>query len=210
VSRTTVLSGKLFAAFLTLLATYCFLMIYMTVGSSIVYGPQNNLQYVPLSLLGALFSTLIWIALVLFLGTLFRSSLIAALGTLGIFLGTTIIGGILSVFGGQGWILNYIPGAGNTGYVNGPPASAISTAVSAGTDNIGPNLINYLLHPSWGEVTFYKILTLSPTASQITWTPLYSEPLSTIILTSITVALVYFILFVAISWHVFRRAQITE
>ncbi|MDH5691003.1 MAG: hypothetical protein OEY81_06225 [Candidatus Bathyarchaeota archaeon] len=45
---------------------------------------------------------------------------------------------------------------------------------------------------------------------QITWTPLYSEPLPTVILTSIAVALVYFIVFVAISWYVFRRAQVTE
>jgi len=42
VSRTTVFFGKLFAAFLTLLATYCFLMIYMTIGGFVVYGPQNN------------------------------------------------------------------------------------------------------------------------------------------------------------------------
>ncbi|MFB0514482.1 MAG: ABC transporter permease, partial [Candidatus Bathyarchaeia archaeon] len=96
VSRTTVFFGKLFAAFLTLLATYCFLWIYMTIGGFVVYGPQNNLHLVPLSLLGAVFSTLIWISIVLLLGTLFRSSLIAALGTFGIFLGTTIIGQIIA------------------------------------------------------------------------------------------------------------------
>ena len=101
VSRTTVFFGKLFGAFLTLLATYCFLMIYMAVGGFVVYGPQNNLHLVPLSLFGALFSTLIWISLVLLLGTLSRSSLIAALGNLGIWLGTTIIGSILGTLAGQ-------------------------------------------------------------------------------------------------------------
>ena len=209
ISRTTVFFGKLFAAFLTLLATYCFLMIYMTIGGFVVYGPQNNLHLVPLSLLGALFSTLIWISIVLFFGTLSRSSLMAALGALGVWLGTTIIGQILAVLAGQGWILTYIPGAGNTGYVGEAPQPvgvSVAVPVSTGTDSIGPNLINYILHPSW-EVTYYKI-DIGVTPPQ--WIALYSEPLSNIILTSIAVALVYFVGFVAISWYVFRRAQITE
>jgi len=208
VSRTTVFLGKLFAAFLTLLATYCFLMVYMTIGGVVVYGPQNNLHLVPLSLLGALFSTLIWIAFVLLLGTLSRSSLMAALGALGVWLGTTIIGQILGMLAGQGWILTYIPGTGSSGFANGGLSQfgPTGTSVSTGTDSIGPNLINYILHPSW-EVTYYKIdIGVTPPE----WIALYSEPLSNVILTSIAVALVYFIVFVAISWYVFRRAQITE
>jgi ABC-type transport system involved in multi-copper enzyme maturation permease subunit len=211
VSRTTVFFGKLFAAFLALLATYCFLMIYMAIGGFVVYGPQNNLHLVPLSLLGALFSTLIWISIVLLFGTLSRSSLMAALGALGVWLGTTIIGSILGMLAGQGWILTYIPGVGTTGYVGEPPPPVgvgVAVPVSTGTDSIGPNLINYILHPSW-EVTYYKIDIGAPTLGQ-GWVKLYSEPLSAIILTSIAVALVYFIVFVAISWYVFRRAQVTE
>ena len=206
ISRTTVFLGKLFAAFVTLLATYCFLMVYMTIGGFVVYGPQNNLHLVPLSLLGALFSTLIWISIVLLLATLSRSSLIAALGALGVWLGTTIIGQMLGMLAGQGWILTYIPGVGSVGYVGEAPPLGI--AVSTGTDSIGPNLINYILHPSW-EVTYYKINIGGHTPGQ-SWTALYSEPLSTIILTSIAVALVYFTVFVAISWYIFRRAQVTE
>jgi ABC-type transport system involved in multi-copper enzyme maturation permease subunit len=213
VGRTTVFLGKLFAAFLTLSATYCFLMIYMVVGGFVVYGSQNNLHLVPLSFLGVLFSTLIWIAIVLFFGTLFKSSLIAALGTFGIWLGTNILGTILSVLAGLGWILTYIPGNGNTGYVGGPPSSAgISqiASVSTGTDSIGPNLINYILHPS-RIVTFYKIdISGIATGQTPGWIEIYSQPLSTIIWTSIAVALIYFIVFVAISWYLFRRAQITE
>jgi len=209
VSRTSVFLGKLFAAFLTLLATYCFLVIYMTIGGFVVYGPQNNLHLIPLSLLGALFSTLIWISLVLLLGTLSRSSLIAALGALGIWLGTTIIGSILGTLAGQGWILTYIPGSGATAYVGEPPPLGAGTAVSTGTDSIGPNLINYILHPSW-EVTYYRINIGGTTPGQILWERLYSEPFSTVILTSIAVALIYFIVFVGISWYAFRRAQVTE
>jgi ABC-type transport system involved in multi-copper enzyme maturation permease subunit len=208
ISRTTVFLGKLFAAFLTLLATYCFLIIYMTIGGFVVYGPQNNLHLVPLSLLGALFSTLIWISIVLLLATLSRSSLMAALGALGVWLGTTIVGSILGVLAGQGWILTYIPGTGSSGFANGglSPLGPTGTGVSTGTDSIGPNLINYILHPSW-EVTYYKIdIGVTPPE----WIALHSEPLSTIILTSIAVAIIYFTVFIAISWYVFRRAQVTE
>jgi ABC-type transport system involved in multi-copper enzyme maturation permease subunit len=211
ISRTTVFLAKLFAAFVTLLVTYCFLMVYMTIGGFVVYGPQNNLHLVPLSLLGALFSTLIWIAIVLFLGTLSRSSLIAALGALGIWLGTSIIGSIIGALAGQGWILTYIPGTGNSGFANGglSPLGPTGTSVSTGTDSIGRNLINYILHPSW-DVTYYKIDLGGSTPEQVKWIALYSEPLSTVILTSIAVAIVYFTVFIAISWYVFRRAQITE
>ena len=212
VSRTTVFLGKLFAAFLTLLATYCFLTIYMTIGGFVVYGPQNNLHLVPLSLLGALFSTFIWISIVLLFGTLFRSSLLAALAPLGVWLGTTIIGQIIGVLAGQGWILTYIPGTGTSGFANGGPPSQFGptgTNVSTGTDSIGPNLINYILHPSW-EVTYYKINIGEMAPGQIPWEKLYSEPFSNVILTSIAVAIVYFIVFIGISWYIFKRAQITE
>jgi len=207
VSRTTIFFGKLFAAFLTLLATYCFLVVYMTVGGSVIYGPQSNLHLVPLSLIGALFSTLVWVSIVLLLGTTSKSSLIAALGALGIWLGTNIIGSILGVVAGQGWILTYIPGSGNSGSVGGPPQ--IGAQVATGTDSIGPNLINYILHPSW-NVTYYKINIGGSTPGQGFWEELYSEPLSTVISTSIVVALIYLIAFVAISWFFFRRAQVAE
>ena len=207
VSRTTVFLGKLFAAFLTLLVTYSFLTIYMTIGGLLIYGPQNNLHLVPLSLLGSLFSTLIWISIVLFFGTLFRSSLIAALGALGIWLGTNIIGSIIGILAGQGWILTYIPGSGNSGSVGGNPL--VGTPVSTGTDNIGPNLINYILHPSW-NVTYYKIDLIQSGQGMPVFEALNTEPISSIVLTSIAVALIYFIGFITISWFFFRRAQITE
>ena len=213
VSRTTVFFGKLFAAFLTLLATYCFLMIYLAIGGFVVYGPQNNLHLVPLSLLGALFSTFIWISIVLLFGTLFRSSLLAALAPLGIWFGTNIIGSIIGVLAGQGWIFTYIPGSGTSGFANGAPPSQMGptgNSVSTGTDSIGTNLINYILHPSW-EVTYYKINIGGMAQGQpFSLEPLYSEPLSNVILTSIAVAVIYFIVFIGISWYVFRRAQITE
>jgi len=208
VSRTTVFFGKLFAAFLTLLATYCFLMIYLTIGGFVVYGPQNDLHLVPLSFLGALFSTLIWISIVLLLGTLSRSSLIAALGALGIWFGTTIIGTILAFLAGQGWILTYIPGSGTPAYAGEPPSLGSGATISTGTDSIGRNLINYILHPAW-EVLYYKV-NLGATDLGQALVPLYSEPFSNVIFKSIAVAIIYFITFVGISWYVFRRAQVAE
>ena len=207
VSRTTIFLGKLFAAFLILLVTYSFLMTYMTIGGLVIYGPQNNLHLVPLSLLGALFSTLIWVSIVLLFGTLFRSSLIAALGALGIWLGTNIIGSIIGVLAGQGWILTFIPGSGNSGSVGGNPL--VGTPVSTGTDAIGLNLINYILHPSW-NVTYYKLDLIQSSQGTPVWEALNTEPLSNVIFTSIAVALIYFFVFITISWFVFRRAQITE
>ena len=207
VSRTTIFLGKLFAAFLILLVTYSFLMTYMTIGGLVIYGPQNNLHLVPLSLLGALFSTLIWVSIVLLFGTLFRSSLIAALGALGIWLGTNIIGSIIGVLAGQGWILTFIPGSGNSGSVGGNPL--LGTPVSTGTDSIGLNLINYILHPSW-NVTYYKLDVNQISQGTPVWEALNTEPLSNVIFTSIAVALIYFFVFITISWFVFRRAQITE
>ncbi len=207
VSRTTIFLGKLFAAFLILLVTYSFLTTYMTIGGLVIYGPQNNLHLVPLSLLGALFSTLIWVSIVLLFGTLFRSSLIAALGALGIWLGTNIIGSIIGVLAGQGWILTFIPGSGNNGSVGGNPL--VGTPVSTGTDAIGLNLINYILHPSW-NVTYYKLDLIQSSQGTPVWEALNTEPLSNVIFTSIAVALIYFFVFITISWFVFRRAQITE
>lgn len=141
VSRTTVFVGKVFAAFLTLLTAYVFLMVYLTIGGVLIYGPQNNLHLVPLSLIGGILSTLVWIAIVLMFGSVFKSSMIAALGTAGIWLGAAIISNILSVLSGQGWILTYVPGIGSYGFVMGVGQTSPYSPgleVATGTDSIGP------------------------------------------------------------------------
>ncbi|MEM2947106.1 MAG: ABC transporter permease [Candidatus Bathyarchaeia archaeon] len=107
VSRTMIFIGKLLAAFITIFAAYTSLLIYMTVGGWIIYGPQNNLHLLPLSLIGTIISTFVWIAIVIFIGTLSKNSLLAALGTFGIYMALNISSGIISVFTEQAWILNY-------------------------------------------------------------------------------------------------------
>jgi ABC-type transport system involved in multi-copper enzyme maturation permease subunit len=192
--------GKLFAAFITLLLVYAILFAYMTVGATVVYGPQNNLQLVPLPLLGSLIATFLWVAIVLAIGSLSKSSLMAALGTFCIFIALLISAPIVSVFSDQAWILSYVPGSGVTGTLH---TATTGISISTGTDNIATNLINYALYPS-SNVTFYRNPFLG--GSQV----LYTEPLSLILLRSIAVALTYIIAFSLISWYALKRAQILE
>jgi ABC-type transport system involved in multi-copper enzyme maturation permease subunit len=210
VSRTMVFLGKLFAALVTLLSAYAVLLIYMAVGGTIIYGPQNNLHLLPLTLLGAIFSTFVWIAIVLTIGTISKSSLMAALGTAGIFIAVAISSPIISAFTDQAWVLNYVPGGGMTGYIKGTSPQTPFTPgipVATGTDNIAANLINYLLYPS-SSVTFFKVRAVIGQLPQMV--ELYSEPLSTVLARSVLVASLYIISFLSVAWQVFKRAQILE
>lgn len=209
ISRTMVFLGKVFAGFLTLVATYTVLNIYMAIGGTIIYGGQNNLHLLPLCLFGSLISTFVWIAIVLALGGLSKSSLIAALGTFGIWMGANIVTGIVSVVTEQAWILSYVAGSGATGLAEGIEVSTIpgipitiSKPISTGTDTIASNLVNYALYPS-AEVEFYKGFS---GFGQL----LYTETLGFILLRSILVALVYVFAFSFITWYAFRRAEIKE
>ena len=205
VSRTMVFLGKLFAAFITLLLVYIVLFVYIAIGATIVYGPQNNLQLVPLSLLGSIISTFVWIAIVLAIGSLSKSSLITALGAFSIFIALFISVPIVSAFSDQAWVLTYVLGNGATGTLERVSQGiVIGISVATGTDNIAANLINYVLYPS-SNVTFYKrnpVLRESPI--------LYVEPLSLILLRSIAVASTYILAFSLISWYALKRAQILE
>jgi ABC-type transport system involved in multi-copper enzyme maturation permease subunit len=210
VSRTMVFLGKLFAAFITLLSAYAVLFVYITIGGTIVYGPQNNLYLVPLSLLGSILSTFVWIGIVLALGSLSKSSLLAALGGLGIFVALLISAPIVSLFSNQAWVLTYVPGSGATGYIEGLGTStqlAPGMSVSTGTDNIAPNLITYILHPSV-NVTFYNIASFA--GQNFTLNKLYELPLSFVLLRSIAVAVAYILVFLFIAWYALKRAQVLE
>lgn len=216
VSRTTVFLGKLFSAFLTLLGTYSLLTVYLAVGGRLVYGPQNNLHLFPLALLGNLLSTLVWIAIVLALGSVSRSSLIAALGAFAVWMGTGVVGGLLSVFSDLGWGFTYVPGSGTTGYtkVGGQLPSVtpgMRGQVSTGTDSVGSNLVNYILNPSM-EVAICKMGFTHPggPTGGFQLIELYSEPLSLILLRAVALALVYFTVFTLVAWYSFKRAQVTE
>ncbi len=219
VSRTMVFLGKLFAAFIIIIVTYAVLFTYSTIGGIIVYGPQENLHLVPLVLLGDVISTFIWVAIVLAVGSISKSSLIAALSALGLFIALTFAVSIVTSFSNQPEILNYIPGSGATGTLNVAQRSQNITiqnitisanSVATGTDSIGTNLANYVLYPS-ATVNITRIDYFSATPGQPPQViQLYTEPIGFIVLRSIAVAFVYIFVFLFIAWYAFKRAQILE
>jgi len=212
VSRTTVFLGKLFAAFILLLVTYTVLFVYTTIGGTIVYGPQSNLHLVPLTLLGNILSTFVWMSIVLAIGSLSKSSLIAALASFGVFIALFISAPIVSVFTGQAGVLAYVPGSGATGNLNvgqGNQITISASSVSTGTDSIAANLVNYILDPST-NVTFSKLGSFTPGQQLPEMIPVYTEPLSLILLRSIIVAIAYTVAFTVIAWFAFKRAQVLE
>lgn len=208
VSRTTVYLGKIFAAFLTVLGAYALLIIYMAAGGYAIYGPQNNLHLIAITLLGSIMSTLVWMSIVLAMGSVSKSSMLAALLGIGIWLGLNIFAGILSVFSNQAWILAFSPGSGASGTLNASGPSNQSS-VSTGTDSISSILITYILNPT-ANVTFHRIELDLSHPGRINQVPLYSEALSLIVARSIAVTAVYILVFNFIAWYALKRAQITE
>lgn len=210
VSRTTIFLGKLFAAFLLLLIAYILLFIYQIIGGTIVFGPQNNIQLVPLTLLGNILSTFVWMALVLALGSLTKNSMITALIAFGVFAALLITAPIVSVFTGQAGPLSYVPGSGASGFLvpEGSQFPANATQILTGTDSISANFVNYVLHPS-ANVTFARIGNLTGGQGPA-YIPVYTESLALVLSRSILVALTYAIVFLVIAWIAFKRAQILE
>jgi ABC-type transport system involved in multi-copper enzyme maturation permease subunit len=227
ISRTTVFLGKLTGAVITLLPVYLLLFAYQIIGGTLVYGPQSNLNLVVLVLLGSLVSTMVWMGVVLALGSVSKSTMLAALVAFGIFIGISIVGGTVASFSGQQWIMTYLPGSGASGYTNLTATTTVNVtsqgfnattgalgglgaSVSSGTDAIGSALVAYALNPM-ANVTFYKTaIQYQPGGVSTTMVPLYSEPLWFVALRALAVASIYIVAFSLISWYAIRRAQVTE
>ena len=219
VSRTMVFLGKLFAAFIIIIVTYTVLFTYATIGGAIVYGAQNNLHLVPLALIGDVISTFIWVAIVLAVGSISKSSLIAALGALGLFIALTFAVAIVTSFSNQPELLNYLPGSGASGTLNVAQRSQNITiqnitisanSISTGTDSIGTNIVNYVLYPS-ATVNVTRTDFFSATPGQPPQViQLYTESIGFIVLRSIAVAFAYIFVFLFVGWYAFKRAQVLE
>ena len=207
VSRTMVFLGKLLATFIIIFVAYTIIFAYGVIGGALVYGPQNNLHLLPLGLLGNIISTFIWITLILAAGALSKSTIISTLVAFGLFFGLFFAVPIVSVFAGPSPVLNYLPGTGATGTMI---TTQDTIGIGAGTDNIGANLINYVLHPSANvdfNTTNIEIQNGQPLITQVFS---YSEPISVITLRSVATAAVYTIVFLFIAWIAFKWAQILE
>jgi len=209
VSRTTVYLGKIFAAFLTVLGAYIVLTIYMTAGGFLIYGPQNNLHLIIITLLGSIMSTLVWMSIVLAAGSVSKNSMVALLLGIGLWFGLNIASSIISQLSNEAWIVAFAPGNGATGTM----ISTTPQSVSAGTDGIATNLITYTLN-STAEVQFYRIEFAGIGQGQgpggIRQIPTFTEPLSIIVVRSIAVAAVYILVFNFIAWYALKRAQVAE
>jgi len=209
VSRTMIFLGKLFVAFVLLLISYIVLYGYITIASVAVYGPQNDLQYMPLIALGSLLSTLIWVGLLFAVGAISKNTIVTIIVAIGLFLALLIAGPIVTVYSGPSQSLNYFPGTGATGTLI---VGQNTTSIDAGTDNIGTNLVNYALHPS-ANVSFYKTNLTAITANE-TALPngelLYIESTGSIAITSLGVGCAYITAFLAVAWIAFKRSQILE
>jgi ABC-type transport system involved in multi-copper enzyme maturation permease subunit len=219
VSRTMVFLGKLLAAFILIIATYTVLFIYSTIGGIAVYGAQNNLHLVPLVLIGNVLSTFIWVAIILAVSSISKSSLIGALVAFGLFIALTFAVSIIGTFSDEPDVLNYIPGSGATGILNVAQRSQNITvqnitisanSVATGTDSIGTNLANYALYPS-ANVTITRTDVFAATPGQSPPViPLYTESTGLVVLRSIAVAFVYIFVFLFIAWCALKRVQILE
>jgi ABC-type transport system involved in multi-copper enzyme maturation permease subunit len=211
ISRSTVFLGKLTGAILTIMATYAVLVAYQVIGGTLVHGPQNNLHLAPLFYFGMILSTLVWVAIVLAFGSASKNTTLTALAAVGIFMGLGIVGGIFSVFTGEGWVLSYIPGGGTSGFIAQgnvtSPYDPRAITVSTGTDSLGTNIVQYILRPSV-EVTFWAPRIQGQPGQMPGFEILYTMPMGLVLLQTLAVVLAYIIVFSVIAWLALRRAEV--
>lgn len=211
ISRTLILAGKTIAALITISTAYVTLYAYMIVGGTTIYGPQNNLNLIPLCILGDLLSTFVWASIVLAIGTLTKNTILTTITTIILFLMAWIGTPIISTFTEGAWILHYFPGNGANGLLKaGEPPTYVGSA-STGTDNITRMIVQYILHPS-ANITYIKIELGGGTGTGglISQKEIYSEPLLTALIRAISVAIAYIVALTLLTLHAFKRAQVLE
>ena len=208
VSRTMIFLGKLFGAFVILVVSYIVLYGYVALASVAIFGPQNNLQYMPVIVIGSIISTFIWVSLMFAVGSLTKNTIMTVIVAIILFLGFFFAAPIVGVYSGPSPALNYMPGTGASGTIligNG-------TSVGAGTDNIGVNIVNYGLYPS-ANVTYFKtnVTALSAGSANFTTTIVaYTESTGYVASRSVAVASAYIAGFLIVAWVAFKRSQILE
>jgi ABC-type transport system involved in multi-copper enzyme maturation permease subunit len=155
-------------------------------------------------------ATTVWAAIVLFLGTLSKNSIVAALGSFGIYIGVTIVGGLVSVFLGQTSVLLYAPGAGATATsisCTGPVGNNVES-LGSGTDWLGRLLVEWIIHPN-NCLNYIGFRFRGGNPNPETFL-LSSDPISTAALRTLGISLAYIVGLLGISWFAFRRSQILE
>jgi ABC-type transport system involved in multi-copper enzyme maturation permease subunit len=209
VSKTLVFAGKIVGTVITLLAAYTFLVVYISIGGTLIYGAQDNLNLVPLGILGLTIGSLVWACIALTLGTLSKNSVLAALGSFGFYIGLLIGGTLIAAQLGASTVLFYAPGmgaAGTTGGCEGVTRGEGQT-FSTGTDALGSMLMRWVLNP--GQVLSFCGFQFraqgNPTA-----TLLSSDTFANVAFRDLWVSIVYIAALLFISWFAFRRSQVVE
>ncbi|MCP8311118.1 MAG: ABC transporter permease [Candidatus Methylarchaceae archaeon HK01M] len=207
ISRSLIFLAKAVAALIILTVAYVILDVIGLALSYLVYGPQEYMIFSPILILGILLATLVYLSIVFFLGSVSKSSIIAALGSFGILIGLGITVGVLGTFGGYAWIADYVPSAGQSGQVMGtlPPLS-----LSTGTDNLGGILSQIVIDPN-AQVNVTYVVGID--IGQIPPVIQYESQIISIqdiTIRALGVAFAYTLPLLLISWIVFRRTEIKE
>lgn len=216
VSRKIIYSGKLLAMFVILLIVYTVLDVYFIAGGWLLYGSQKGLNLVLLLLpFMAALSSFVWLSISLVLGAWTKNSILAGLGVIGLFFGISIASGIISVTSpGAGKVLNYVPGGGESGEIQGRFGENIpvgNSSISTGTDRIASNLLLYSNFQSTQVIVReYKLDLENIEAGGVKEIGFHSDPLSKVLLRSISVALIYVTVFNLLAWQLFERTEIEK
>jgi ABC-type transport system involved in multi-copper enzyme maturation permease subunit len=209
VSKTLVFSAKIVGAVITLLAAYAFLVGYFTLGGVLIYGPQDNLNLVPLGILGLTIGSLVWAMIALTLGTLSKNSVLAAIGSLGFYFGFLIAGTLIAGELGATTVLFYAPGngaTGTTGLCAGVERGGGPTYVT-GTDGLASMLMQWVLNP--GQILNFCGFQFRAGGNTIPAT-LSSDTFANVAFRDLWVSLVYIAALLLLSWFAFRRSQVAE
>jgi ABC-2 type transport system permease protein len=95
--RIEYLIGKFLGGFLLLVLIEAIMIATAVLAALAFFGPQNNLQFVPAMLLAIAYSSLLFFSLTFMFGELIRKGTLAMLASIGIFMASQILYGVLVV-----------------------------------------------------------------------------------------------------------------
>ncbi|MFW5932758.1 MAG: ABC transporter permease [Candidatus Hadarchaeota archaeon] len=217
ISRGRIYLGKIIAMIILLVGIYSLLEVYTLAGSRILYGPQSGVN---LSVAAAPFlltlSTLVWISISMIFGSLTKSSVAAAIGTVGIFFAISIGAGLVVAFAPEsGGVINYLPGNGEAGNVTEnyyPNLSDDGLSIQTGTNALSRQFLLYS-HDGSAEVivteerfNFEGIETGESPFEEIGY---HSYTMSEVFWRALLVSFAYIVGLGLVGWYGFKRSDIS-
>lgn len=217
ISRWMIYFGKLLTMAFLLFVIYSIFSLYLAGGGLLLYGSQEGLSAaLLLTPVLTVLSTLVWVGVSLVFGSWTKSSVVAAVGTIGIFIGISMVGGIVTTVSPEsGPVQNYLPGTGESGNVRGQFSGDIpvtNLSVSTGTDHIAKQFFLYTQRPSAEvEIKEYKLQmeNMGQGGSPIEEVGRHSYSMSEVLIRSLLVAIAYAVGLNLLAWFSFERADIS-